>query len=290
MTTYIGSNDAFGNSVAVDNSGKYSGCRVFLQFRSQPYPGIYNRPVYQRWRPGYIVWHGQQWRIYSGSWWWFNGYCQSSSHTACRSKNSCCRFIVRRIILAFTVIRLIADGSSLDSTFNAGSGTPGIVATHIDGGESNPYAMALQSDGKIVVAGYAESAGVYKFAVARFTAAGVLDTATFNPLGSTPGAVSTRVGDGSEQAFAVAIQPGDQKIVAAGYAHVGTIYDFALVRYNTSGTIDTSFSADGIVTTQVGTSADSEAYGVALQGDGKIVAAGYTTGATTSFAVVRYGF
>ena len=186
---------------------------------------------------------------------------------------------------AFTVIRLTAAGSSLDTTF----GTSGVATAQVNYQETLPSAMALQSDGKIVVTGYTEVGGVYSFAIARFTAAGLLDT-DFNPGGTPAGIQATLVGDGTAGgALAVAIQ-GDGKIVAAGYARVSSSIDFALVRYNTDGSPDTSFGTSGIVITPVGTGGAAWAYGVAIQSDGKIVAAGYGVDSGIQyFATVRYG-
>ncbi|MEJ7665424.1 MAG: delta-60 repeat domain-containing protein [Hymenobacter sp.] len=77
-------------------------------------------------------------------------------------------------------------------------------------------------------------------------------------------------------ASSVAIQ-SDGKIVAAGYSYNdGTDDDFAVVRYNPNGTLDTSFNGTGKVVTPVGSSGDC-ANSVAIQSDGKIVAAGGST-------------
>ena len=111
---------------------------------------------------------------------------------------------------------------------------------------------------------------------------GSLDT-TFN----TTGKVTTAIGAINDSALAVAIQ-SDGKIVAAGYSYNGANYDFALVRYNTDGSLDTTFNTTGKVTTAIGASNDY-AYAVAIQSDGKIVAAGYSyNGANDDFALVRY--
>jgi uncharacterized delta-60 repeat protein len=81
---------------------------------------------------------------------------------------------------------------------------------------------------------------------------------------------------------------GSGKIVVAGYSNNGTDYDFAVVRYNSNGTLDSSFGTLGKVTTAIGT--DSElAFDVAIDGNGKIVVAGYSIFATIEdIAVVRY--
>ena len=79
----------------------------------------------------------------------------------------------------------------------------------------------------------------------------------------------------TDRAYSVAIQ-SDGKIVAAGNSYGdGSNADFALVRYNTDGSLDTNFGIDGKVTTAIG-SGDDYAKSVAIQSDGKIVAAGYS--------------
>ena len=82
----------------------------------------------------------------------------------------------------------------------------------------------------------------------------------------------------------------DGKIVIAGMSFIGSNYDFAIARYNPDGTLDNTFDGDGKVTTSIGT-ADDICYAVALQSDGKIVAAGRTGnagGSDNDFALVRY--
>jgi len=83
------------------------------------------------------------------------------------------------------------------------------------------------------------------------------------------------LGSGTDVANSVAIQP-DGKIVVAGYSNNGSNNDFALVRYNTDGSLDTNFDSDGKVTTDIGGDSNDAAYSVAIQSDGKIVAAGYS--------------
>jgi uncharacterized delta-60 repeat protein len=176
----------------------------------------------------------------------------------------------------FALVRYNNDGT-LDMAFNA----TGIVTTAIGTGNDKAFAVAIQADGKIVAAGYAYNGSQYVFALVRYNTDGTLDTA-FNATGI----VTTAIGTGNE-AFAVAIRT-DGKIVAAGYSYNGSQYVFALVRYNTDGTLDTTFNTTGIATTAIGTS-DDEATAVAIQADGKIVAAGYSyNGSQYVFATARY--
>ena len=81
---------------------------------------------------------------------------------------------------------------------------------------------------------------------------------------------------GPAQAFSVAVQ-SDGKIVAAGFAHlVSGDFDFALTRYNSNGTLDTTFGTGGKKTTAFGAPSVAQGNAVAIQQDGKIVVAGLT--------------
>jgi uncharacterized delta-60 repeat protein len=176
-----------------------------------------------------------------------------------------------KIIATGSVIaRFLPDGT-LDATF----GGDGVVASIIE-----QFSADLQSDGKIVTAGLAfdSVSEQYRFAVARYLADGTVDTSF-----DVDGRVITDAG-GSGYASSVALQL-DGKIVAAGHVfNVATSQqDFALVRYLPDGTLDSTFSGDGRLTTDFGASSGASA--VALQRDGKIVAAG---GAASTFALARY--
>jgi len=176
----------------------------------------------------------------------------------------------------FTLLRYNANGS-LDTNFN---GT-GKVTTPMSSYDDYGRGIAVQGDGKILVAGYAGSAYV-DFALARYETNGTLDT-TFNSTGR----IITPVGTGDDCGQSVALQ-ADQRILVAGYARIGTNYDFALVRYETNGSLDASFNGSGKVTTAIGTSDDC-GQAVAIQTDGRIVVAGYAMiGTNLDFALVRY--
>lgn len=170
----------------------------------------------------------------------------------------------------FGVTRYNKDGS-LDANFGAGGEAtfPLSVA----------FSVAVQSDGKIVAAGAAGlstaspitgfpnilSGG--QFALVRLNPDGSLDTSFGNG-----GQVLT----GIQQSSAVSqivIQPNGQ-IVAAGTSESNAgLLDFVMARYNTNGSLDSSFGSGGIVTTNLDGNADA-AFGVALQADGRIVEAG----------------
>lgn len=177
----------------------------------------------------------------------------------------------------FALMRLNPSGS-VDTTF----GTGGRVTTSIGPSLDAATALALQSDGKIVAGGFSSNGTNLDFALARYKGNGSLDTGF-----GTSGKVRTDILGSDDAANALALQP-DGKIVAAGYASNGSNDDFALVRYTTNGSLDTSFGAGGGAITPIG-SGDDVATALALQPDGKIVAAGYSfNGGNENFAVVRY--
>ncbi|MFC1820224.1 LamG-like jellyroll fold domain-containing protein [Thermodesulfobacteriota bacterium] len=178
----------------------------------------------------------------------------------------------------FAVVRYNTDGS-LDTTFD----TDGKVTTAVGSDVDYAYDVAVQSDGKIVVAGITDNGSNIDFAVVRYNTIGSPD----DSFGSG-GIVTTTIGSYDDNAMSTVVQ-SDGKIVVAGYADDGTgYYDFAVVRYNADGSLDTTFDMDGIVTTDIASSFD-QAMDLALQSDGKLVAAGYAdTGPNDDFAVVRY--
>ena len=144
--------------------------------------------------------------------------------------------------------------------------------------------MAIQADGKIVAAGTTSVGDNPKnFALARYHGGDGSPDGDFGDAGT----VVTDFG-GTEEAWGIALQR-DGKIVAAG-SSCGNGCDFALARYRSDGSVDTSFSGDGKVLTDF-VGLDDVAYAVAIQpDDGKIVAIGYahTFGVITSFALARY--
>jgi uncharacterized delta-60 repeat protein len=172
----------------------------------------------------------------------------------------------------FAVARFDANGQ-LDPAF----GSHGTVITSI-GPADGAFAVGLQHDHKVVVAGVTDDGVNIDIALARYTARGSLD-----PSFGSGGLVTTRIGGEPRSAVAraLAIQP-DGKIVIAGSA--GS--EFLLARYDANGSLDTSFGNGGIVTTSIGM--DDVAFALALQADRKIVVAGDTGLQTLQFALARF--
>jgi uncharacterized delta-60 repeat protein len=161
----------------------------------------------------------------------------------------------------------------------------------LGGAQAGAHALAIQSDGKIVAAGFSETSGsLSDFALARYNPDGTLD-ATFNATGKV---LTDFGGSGSlDVANAMVIQ-SDGKIVAAGHsiAFGGAlvVFDFALARYNPDGTLDARFNSTGKVLTDFSGSGSIDfARAMVIQSDGKIVAAGDSDASgTADFALARY--
>lgn len=174
----------------------------------------------------------------------------------------------------FTLVRYNIDGT-LDTTFGFNGG----VFTDF-GNDDIGYSIALQSDGKILFAGRSYNGTDYDFAIARYNTDGTIDN-TF----SVDGKVTSDFG-GNDRGFSVAIQP-DGKIVVSGYTGEMPLRDFAIVRYNSDGTLDNTFDTNGKVTTDFGS--DEVGRCVSIDPNGKILVAGHSgVSANSDFAAARY--
>jgi uncharacterized delta-60 repeat protein len=187
------------------------------------------------------------------------------------------------LLTQFVLTRYTAAGA-VDSGFGSG----GTVRTSIGSGNSVAYALALQPDGKLVAAGASSNGANDDFALVRYSAAGGLDDSF-----GTGGKVTTPVGSAADQAHAL-VRQGDGKLLAVGYANTGTTDDFAVVRYNTNGSLDTTFASGGKLTTAFAAGVD-RAYAAVLQSDGFLIAAGYSAplnapsyNTNNDFALARY--
>jgi len=205
--------------------------------------------------------------------------------------------IARRAVVAGLALAMLVAGAlpasaaagHLDTSF----GGDGKVTTDMSGGFDAANAVAVQADGKIVAAGEIGGAGG-RFGVARYDTDGALDT-TFGG----DGIVRTNFTKGQDATTGVAIQ-SDGKILVVGHTSritgAGwTVGRFAVARYDTDGTLDTTFGGDGKVTTHFPTPSElpppfEGATGVAIQGDGKIVAGGVVNlfCSCSRFGVARY--
>jgi uncharacterized delta-60 repeat protein len=147
------------------------------------------------------------------------------------------------LILGWNLLVYAAGPGDLDPSF----GENGIVITPVENGSSNGRSVALQSDGKIVVAGFASSggSGYYDIAVARYTITGSLDTSFDHD-----GIVTTPIGTSYDHGEAIAIQPDGKIVVAGDSDHYGDL-DFVVARYTITGSLDSDFNGTGIVTTPI---------------------------------------
>jgi uncharacterized delta-60 repeat protein len=177
----------------------------------------------------------------------------------------------------FAVARYNSNGT-LDSTF----GQAGNVMTRIGLGDAFSFGIALQSNGRIVLAGYSYTTADHAFTLAGYTSNGSLDSSFGNG-----GLVATDfAGVTDDIAYAMTMQ-SDGKLVVAGRTGEYPAFDFGLARYNSDGQLDQTFGTGGKVATDF--SSSDQAYAVALQPNGKIVLAGISfNGANFDFTVARY--
>jgi len=180
-----------------------------------------------------------------------------------------------------------ADGD-LDPLFGSG----GMVMTDLGRSTDIANAVAIQADGKSVVVGTTYRNNDFSdedFVVTRYNTDGMLD----NTFGNR-GKVRTDFPGLAAVPSSVVIQPDGKIVVAGGAFPLFTFLgNFKVARYNPNGSLDTSFGDGGIVTTIF--PAGSYASDVALQSDGKIIAAGTVfvdfiigESSDTDFALARY--
>ena len=185
--------------------------------------------------------------------------------------------------LALASVAQAAMPGGLDSSFAVG----GTAIEQLGAGDrSSASAAALQPDGRVVLAGYANDAsGNEDLAITRLTATGAVDS-SFN--GGHP--VIIALGQGATPAaegHGVAIAP-DGRIVVAGFATDMAGNDqIMVVRLNPDGSTDATFNGGSPLLTHVGSGALSDLSAVAVRSDGRIVLAGEAaTGVTPVDALV----
>jgi uncharacterized delta-60 repeat protein len=212
------------------------------------------------------------------------------SYESCGSKAKFYAVCAKVIILIFVVSgrTVLAVDGDLDPKF----GTDGKVLTDFDHSTDIANAVAIQADGKLVVVGTTYQDNDFStedFAVARYNPDGTLDK-TFGGGGK----VQTDFPGLAAVASSVVVQPDGKIVVAGGAFPLFTFLgNFEVVRYNPNGSLDTSFGSGGIVTTTF--PQGSYAFDVALQPDGRIIAAGTVfvnfdpgESSDTDFALARY--
>lgn len=181
------------------------------------------------------------------------------------------------------LMRYNPDGSP-DFNFNSR-----VMLSRSKVGKIVVHALALQSDGKIAVVG-----GAGAFALARYNSDGSLDLSF-----GAGGTVATQVGR-VDQANDMTLQP-DGKLVVVGTSFNGRSMDFAMVRYNSDGSVDSSFGKEGQITSdfcahqieeryaqQIGPGSISGGWRVGLQTDGKIVVTGTPSSGRCHSVMFRY--
>jgi uncharacterized delta-60 repeat protein len=168
---------------------------------------------------------------------------------------------------------IVAASGQLDPYF----GNQGITLTAVSS-QNQLQSVAIQSDDKIVIAGSLISSD-QELLVARYTADGILDI-TFN----TTGIQSLLIGSKTE-GFSTVLQPYDEKILVSGSAYESQ-RNFALARFNTDGSLDTTFNTTGYVTQSIDAGASS--YAVGIQSSGAIVTVGASVDDIPQFTLVQF--
>lgn len=168
---------------------------------------------------------------------------------------------------------------TLDNTFGYG----GLIVKDLQNYDDIGQAVILQPDGKILIAGTTFNGSFIRdFCLLRYNSNGTPD----NSFGVN-GAITADIGNIFEYATSLALQT-DGKIIVGGYsANNLNNTDFAIVRFNSNGSIDNTFGSNGIVKTAIG-SGNDDLYSIKIQSDGKILAAGATNSGTSDFCLVRY--
>lgn len=173
-----------------------------------------------------------------------------------------------------SIIRLFENGE-MDTSFNS-SGTFSVG----NGTWEDAYASAIQSDGKILIAGRYFNGRSWDFIIIRFNEDGSLDS-SFNRKGYFTKDFYGR----DDRCFSIDIE-SDGKIVACGFAE-NFNWDFAIIRLNKDGTIDSAFGNNGSKVINIG-SYNDVAFSIKAQKDGKIIVCGWTyIFSSWDFALVR---
>lgn len=172
-----------------------------------------------------------------------------------------------------TILRFNSDGSQ-DNTFN----NDGSLIITINSQPLITKSIVEQSNGKILVSGFISNGFNNDFAVVRLNINGSYDT-TFD----ADGKATFSIGNGNDEAYGIALQ-ADGKIVLTGQTNNGNNFDFATIRLNSNGSLDTTFANSGKAIEQF----SGQDYGrsVDIDSNGKIIIVGM--GTTNKLYAIRY--
>jgi len=203
------------------------------------------------------------------------------------------------MVAALLWVGLTLEGRAGDGDLDPSFGTGGKVITDFTPQEDFAESMVIGADGKILVVGSvgllpaAIGPGNPNFGLARYTTSGALD-ASFGTGGTVTTDFSADPAEDGDFCQAVALDAAGKIIVAGATNHPGSTggdSDFALLRYNSSGTLDSTFGTGGKVSTDFSGAGDF-AQCVAVDGNGRILVAGRTSASNNSnvsnFAIARY--
>ncbi len=222
--------------------------------------------------------------------WNYSGYSRSIAYSI--AIDSAGKIVVGGYALNanydYAITRLNSDGT-FDSSFVGGSGTvsggTGRLIVEVTGNNDFANHLKLQSDGKIVLAGYSVASGSnHNFTMIRLNTNGSLDT-DFDG----DGRVQTDFSGGFDDVGRGLDIQADGKIVRVGETNTVGVsrYDFGVIRYNPNGSLDTTFGTGGKLTTQFNAN-NSIPEDVVVQPDGKIVAVSRSNWGSVDIAAVRY--
>ena len=174
-------------------------------------------------------------------------------------------------ILALSISSSIAHAT--DGHTDESFGSSGVASVSIAPSGDTTADVAVQSDGKIIVAGsgsFPAGSGSYDFVLTRFDTDGSLDTSF-----SGDGVVNTDLNSNSTDELTAIVLQGDGKILATGWSSYGGGTYAVIARYNTDGSLDTSFDGDGkLFLTSQNPSSEEIGHDILVQPDGKIVIVG----------------
>ncbi|MCZ4496028.1 MAG: hypothetical protein JWM25_611 [Thermoleophilia bacterium] len=189
------------------------------------------------------------------------------------------------------VARYNPDGT-LDQTFDGPSGTAnGSFTLAVGAGEDVGESVAIQPDGKILIAGHSVAANADPMLL-RLTTTGAYDMGFDGASGTANGIIVTPGCGGTESVRELAVQE-DGRVVLVGSGSVAADSDFALLRFNPDGRLDATFDGDtgtgnGVVCTNVTGVANDYGFGLDIQPDGTLVTVGSTGSGGSRMIFMRH--